>query len=113
MPSTYVPARAVAPASARRRVRVSERVRELAMLLALAAPTALAQQAAPAAYEADMSYSTAGTGASAADKYAVTGSVDNVSGTASGGSFALTSGTTGMAPAEGSPSDLIFGNGFD
>ena len=112
MPSTYVPARAVAPA-ATRRARVSERVRELLMLLALAAPTALAQQAAPAAYEADMSYSTAGMGASAADKWAVTGAVDNVSGTASGGSFSLTSGTSGMAPPAGSPGDMIFGNSFD
>ena len=112
MPSVYVPARAVAPAPARSRGRVSERVRELAMLLALAAPAALAQQA-PTPFEVEMTDAVPGAGESAADKYAVSGSFGNVSGSATGGTFSLTSGINGMPPASGASANTIFLNSFD
>ena len=113
MASTFVPARAVAQPAPRRRARVSQRLRELSMLLALAAPAALAQQAAPVVYDVDLSNATPGAGDLAADKYAVNGGFTNVAGSATGGSFSLTSGINGMPPAQGSGSDMIFGSGFD
>jgi hypothetical protein len=94
-------------------VRVSLRLRELCMRAALVAPTALAQQAAPTTYELDMSNVNGGTGALAADKFAATGTFGNVGGSASGGSFSLTSGMDAAPPASGSAGDMIFGNSFD
>ena len=113
MPSTYVPARSVAvPAPAPRR-RVNQRVRELAMLLALAAPTALAQQAAPAVYDANWSKVSGGSGSSSADKFAVVGMFDTTGGTSSAGSFSASGGMM-SAPAVGSsPAETIFLNSFD
>ena len=113
MPSTYVPARAVAQPVARPRARVSQRVRELAMLLALAAPAALAQQAAPPGYDASMSTVNGGVGEAKANNYVVVGAVGTAGGTASAGSFSLTSGGFPSDPASNGPSDMIFGNNFD
>jgi hypothetical protein len=116
MPSTYVPARSVAaPAAGADRPATKRRLRELTLLFALAAPAALAQQAQPVTYDATWSRVNGGGGASAANNFAVVGTLDITGGTkATGGAFTLSSGL--MSPAQvgsGTPGDMIFLSSFD
>jgi len=114
MPSTYVPARSVAAPAPTQRRRTSHRVRELAMLVALVAPSALAQQAPPVSYDANWSKVGGGSGSSSANNYVVVGMVETSGGTSSAGSFSLSGGMmSSPPPGVGSPNETIFLNGFD
>jgi hypothetical protein len=92
---------------------MSHRVRELAMLVALVAPSALAQQAPPVSFEASWSKVSGGAGSSSADRFSVVGMIDSASGTSSAGSFSVSGGMMGSQPVGSAPNDAIFLNGFD
>ena len=113
MPSTYVPARSVAVQLPPPRRSMSHRARELAMLVALVAPSALAQQAPPVSFDASWSKVSGGAGSSSANNYTVVGMIDTAMGTSSAGSFSVSGGMMGSPSVGSSPNDAIFLNGFD
>jgi len=111
--SIYVPARAVAAPARAPRARVSRLVREVAMLLALAAPAALAQQAQPVNYDATWNQVPGGAGDSSADRFNVVGVVAIVGPASSGGAFSANPGMMSSMLLSSAPNDAIFVSSFD
>jgi hypothetical protein len=88
-------------------------VRELAMLLALVAPTALAQQAAPVTYDASWSKVSGGSGNSSATSTTSSAwsRLAAAPPAAAASRFRRHDGVTSAVSR--SPNDAIFLNGFD
>ena len=83
------------------------------MLVALVAPTALAQQAQPVTYDAGWSKVSGGSGTSSANNYTVVGMIETSGSTSSSGSFSVSGGMMASSSAVGSPNDAIFRSAFD